>query len=226
MTEAAATRSRPDLTGYMLGALGAAFFATKGIVIKLALIEHVDAVITLTWRMLIAVPFFALIGWLGYRDRRAKSPDFHVTRGDLIKAGLVGMIGYYLASYCDFVGLEYITAQFDRLILLTYPIFVVLIGVVFQGRRLLWSMMLALLVSYAGIAVIFAHDFSLSGENVILGSALVLVSAISFASYQVLAKPLIDRMGARLFTSIAMSAAGFMVILHFLLTHAPADLLG
>lgn len=214
--------------GYTLGALGAAFFATKGIVIKLALLENVDAVTTLTWRMIIAVPFFALIGWLGYRSRKTKakamSKDFHVRRQAVIKTTLIGLIGYYAASYLDFAGLEYISAQFDRLILLTYPIFVVLIGAIFLGRRVTPKMIGALIFSYAGLAVIFAHDLQLDGENVALGAALVLGAAIAYAIYQILAKPLIDELGARLFTSIAMTSAGFAVVLHFLVTHQISDL--
>jgi drug/metabolite transporter (DMT)-like permease len=217
--------SKPDQwIGYALGALGAMFFATKGIVIKLALMENVDAVTTLTWRMIIAVPFFAAIGWLGYRDRKAKSAAFSVRPGAVIKTALVGLIGYYLASYLDFVGLEFITAQFDRLILMTYPIFVVLIGAIFLGRRMTRTMVVSLALSYGGLAVIFARDLSLDGENVLIGALLVLGAAISYAIYQLLAKPLIDELGARLFTSIAMSAAGFSIIGQFVVTRSPADL--
>jgi len=78
---------------------------------------------------------------------------------------------------------------------------------------------LSLLLSYLGIAVIFWHDFAIEGDAVLLGSALVLGSAITYAAYQILAKPLIDQVGAELFTSIAMSAAGVMVMIHFLATH-------
>lgn len=220
--------SRRRLFGYFIGALGAAFFATKGIVIKLALIENVDATTTLTWRMIIAVPFFILIGWMGYRHRQQealnKGQTFRVSPGAVAKSALIGLVGYYVASYLDFVGLEYISAQFDRLILLTYPIFVVLIGALFLGRRVNWQMMMALIVSYAGLAVIFARDLRVEGDNVVIGAVLVLGAAIAFAIYQILAKPVIDEIGARLFTSIAMSAAGIAIVVHFLLTHELSDL--
>src|SRR5690606_31833319 len=85
-------------------------------------------------------------------------------------------------------------------------------------------MLAALLVSYLGIALIFAHDFAIEGDDVVLGSALVFGSAVAYAGYQVLAKPLIDRLGPQLFTSIAMGAAGPAVIAHFLATHPPAAL--
>lgn len=205
--------------GYTLGAVGAAFFATKGIVIKLAMIENVDALTTLTWRMIIAVPFFALIGWMGYRDRRRKQPGLKIAPMTLVKTAFVGMIGYYIASYLDFAGLEYITAQLDRLILLTYPFFVVLFGAIAFRRKVSAAMVAALMVSYSGLIMIFGHELQLGGTDTIIGSALVLGAAIAFALYQLLAKPLIDQLGARLFTSVAMTAAGFAVVIHFLFVH-------
>lgn len=211
--------------GYALGALGGAMFATKGIVIKLAMIENVDAVTTLTWRMIIATPVFIFIGWLGYRHRRALNPDFSISRSQTIKSLFVGMLGYYVASYMDFQGLQFITAQFDRLILLTYPFYVMLFGALWFGRKITWPTFVSLLVSYSGLALIFAHDLSLDGSNVIIGALLVTGASMSFAMYQLLAKPLIDQMGARLFTSIAMTGAGAGVLLQFFLTHAPSDII-
>jgi drug/metabolite transporter (DMT)-like permease len=210
--------------GYVLAAGGAMMFATKGIVIKLALIEGVGVLTTLTWRMIIAVPIFALIGWLGYRHKKRLNPEFFVPRAALLKTIGVGTLGYYLASYLDFAGLEYITAQLDRLILMTSPIFVVLISAVLHRQPLSLKTISALLLSYIGLALIFWRDLGLDGTTVILGSALVLGAAVSYAIYQILAKPLIDQMGARLFTSIAMSSAGIVIMVQFALTHSIDEL--
>lgn len=210
--------------GYLIGALGAAFFATKGIVIKLAMIEGVDAVTTLTWRMIIAVPLFGIMGWLGWQAKRRKNPDFKLTWPLLLRIAGIGATGYYIASYLDFAGLEYITAQFDRLILLTYPFFVMLFGAMFFGGSIGPRRVGALLISYAGLALIFAHDLSLDGANVIIGALLVLGAAIAYAFYQLMAKPVIDEIGAPLFTSIALSSAGVAVVVHFLFTHEFSDL--
>ncbi len=216
-----------QLIGLAFAMAGAALFATKGIVVKLALAEGVDTVTTLAWRMIVAVPIFVTVGILGYRrrqrDRAVDGPPVLTPRTLLATLG-VGILGYYVASLLDFASLEYISAQLDRLILLTYPFFVVLFGAVFFGRRITAPMVAALFVSYAGILLIFWHDLHIEGDLVWLGSALVLGSAIAYAGYQILAKPLIDRLGAQLFTSIAMSAAGPAVIVHFLATHPIADL--
>ncbi len=213
--------------GIVLALLGAALFATKGIIIKLALGEGIDTVTTLAWRMIVAVPIFLAVGIVGYRRKLRALPagtPSPLTLPVLLQTLGVGVLGYYLASLLDFSALEYISAQFDRLILLTYPFFVVLFGVVFFRRRVTPGMIAALVVSYAGIAMIFWHDLSIEGENVVLGAALVFGSALAYAGYQILAKPLIDRLGSGLFTSIAMSAAGPCVIVHFLATHPLGDL--
>jgi drug/metabolite transporter (DMT)-like permease len=208
--------------GIFFALLGAALFATKGIVIKLAMADGIDPLTTLTWRMIVSVPVFMAVGLLGYsRKRRVAGVGAPPTldRRTMFQALGVGVLGYYVASFLDFSALTYISAQLDRLILLTYPFFVVLFGVLLFARKVTALMLMSLLVSYGGILLIFARDFSIEGDNVLLGSALVFGSAVAYAGYQILAKPLIDKLGAQLFTSIAMSGAGPAVIGHFLLTH-------
>lgn len=212
--------------GLGLALLGAALFATKGIFIKLALAEGIDTLTSLAWRMLVAVPVFATAGVLAWRRRRATLPaGERLPEGrTLVQAGGAGLLGYYIASYLDFSALGYISAQLDRLILLTSPFFVVLFGAMFFKRRVTIAMLVSLVVSYAGIAVIFASDFAQEGDNVVLGSMLVFAGAVTYAAYQILAKPLIDRLGAPLFTSLAMSSAGVAILFHFLLANGPAAL--
>ena len=166
--------SKAHWLGVALAILGAAFFATKGIVIKLAMIENIDAVTTLTWRMIVAVPIFVTVGILGYRHRVRQSGGITpvLDTKSVLQALGVGILGYYVASYLDFSALTYISAQFDRLILLTYPFFVVLFGAVFFGRKVTAAMAAALVISYAGIALIFWRDFSIEGDDVLLGATM------------------------------------------------------
>lgn len=225
MSTQTATRfdlSRLSWLGLALAIAGAAFFATKGIVIKLALAQGVDTITTLTWRMIVAVPIFVVVGIWGYRRKMAGRPADAppLLDGKVLAQTLgVGVLGYYVSSYLDFQALEYISAQFDRLILLTYPFFVVLFGWIFFRRAVTRRMVAAMLLSYLGIGVIFWRDLQFEGHDVVLGASLVFIASITYAGYQILAKPLIDRLGAQLFTSIAMSGAGPLVILHFLFTH-------
>jgi drug/metabolite transporter (DMT)-like permease len=216
-----------QLLGVAFALLGAAFFATKGIFIKLALAVGIDTLTTLTWRMIVSVPIFLVVGVLSYRRSQAATASGAAPvlgRATLLKVMGVGILGYYVSSFLDFTALGYISVQLDRLILLTYPFFVLLFGAVFFKRRVTPPMLTALVVSYLGIALIFLNDFALEGDSVVLGSLLVLGAAIIYAAYQTLAKPLIDRLGAQLFTSIAMSAAGVAVVAHFLVLHPIGDL--
>lgn len=213
---------RDQTTGLALAALGAALFATKGIFVKLAYELGLDALTVLAWRMIIAVPLFALVGAMGYRDRRrgkGRHANEPVPPRAVLGAMVVGILGYYGASLLDFLSLDLITAQLNRLVLLTYPFMVLILGAVLFRRRLTAPVVGAALLAYSGIAIIFGHDLALEGDAVLAGTLLALASGLAYALYQLFAKPLIDTLGPRLFTAIAMSAAGAAVLLQFLFTH-------
>jgi drug/metabolite transporter (DMT)-like permease len=199
--------------GYTCAALGAAFFSTKAIFIKLAFQEQVDASLMLAYRMIFATPVFVAIGLWAYAKRRAKG-DPPPDRASVAWAVLVGFLGYYMASAFDFAGLQYITAALERLVLFTYPLFVMLIGAAFYGQPLTRFGIAAAVVTYIGLAIVFAVDLPAGGRNTAIGTALVLGAAISFAWHQILAKRCIAPLGSALFTSIALTAAGVLCVLH------------
>jgi drug/metabolite transporter (DMT)-like permease len=123
----------------------------------------------------------------------------------------------------DFAGLLYVTAQLERLALFTYPVFLIFIGAVFFGMRLTPAAIIAALVSYLGLAIVFLSDFAAGGPNVMLGTLLVLGSAVAFAVYQLMAKRYIGEMGVALFTSVALSAAAVMTLLHVFIVRGHLD---
>lgn len=206
------------ITGLTLAFLGAALFACKGIIVKFGHAAELDSITMLTWRMIISVPIFAIVGYLGYRKNQAKNGSKPLNRAMVLKASAIGILGYYLASFLDFSSLEHISAQLNRLILLTYPFLVLIFGALFFGKKLKPIAVIAALCSYAGIAVIFGYELKIEGDQVWLGAMLVLSSSIVYAFYQLFAKGVIDSLGSALFTSIAMSVAGVVVLIHFLIT--------
>ena len=208
------TNDRYALGGYALAAAGALLFSIKGILVKLAYLEGVDAETLLALRMAITLPVYILVGLLAVRAAKTNGSPLP-NAGLVLKAALVGILGYWASGILDFKGLELITAQFERLILFTYPLFVVLIGAAFFGQRVNRNAILAFLVSYAGLALVFTRNLSTIGESAILGGAFVLAAAITFALYQILAKGLIGAIGSSLFTCIAMFAAALAAVLHF-----------
>lgn len=213
--------------GYIFALVGALLFSTKAIIIKLAYddpTDTVDAVTLLAVRMMMALPIYLIIGGLAVRERK-RSGQAMPPRDAMVKALLVGLLGYWFASYTDFAGLQYISAQFERLILFTYPLFVVLLGAMFFGQKIQMRAVMAILVSYVGLAVIFTEKLGEGGNDVALGAGLILAAAIAFALYQLLAKPLIAKIGPALFTCIAMSGAAAGALVQFFLTHPVSDLL-
>ncbi len=129
-------------------------------------------------------------------------------------AMLTGFVGYYLASQFDFAGLEYITAQLERLVLFTYPLFVMFLGAVLYGDRITASGVAAAAVTYTGLALVFATDLPDGGRSTVIGTALVLCAAVTFALHQIMAKQFMALLGSALFTAISLSTAGVLCILH------------
>ena len=210
--------------GFLFAAAGALLFSTKAIAIKLVYEEAVDAETLLALRMAFAMPFYIAIGAFAFRDRRQRGgtlPDRSVT----LKVLLIGLLGYWFASYTDFLSLEYISASFERLILFTYPFFVVVFGAAFFGQPIRARVLLAVGVSYVGLALIFTEKMATHGADTMIGAGLVLAAAIAFAFYQLFARGQIAIIGPRLFTCIAMSGAAVGAFGQFFLTHNAADLL-
>lgn len=210
------------IIGYLLVAAGAVLFSSKAIFIKLAYLERHDALLILAWRMVFALPFFIVVGAVAFAKRKAEAKPLP-RRNAVLGAIGVGFIGYYLAMVLDFAGLLYVTAQLERLALFTYPVFLIFIGAAFFSMRLTPAAVIAALVSYLGLAIVFLSDFAAGGPNVTLGTLLVLGSAVAFAVYQLMAKRYIGEMGATLFTSVALSAAAVMTLLHVFIMRGHLD---
>jgi|SRR6185295_16868535 len=209
--------------GYVFAATGALLFSSKAIIVKLAYDMGVEPDTLLALRMAFSLPCYLAIGVIALRLRLRKLPL--PSAQSVIAAMLIGALGMWLASYSDFLGLAYISAQFERLILFTYPLFVVIFGALFFGQRIRTNALMALGVSYIGLALIFTEHFSLEGQSVLIGAAFVIGAAISFAFYQLLAKDAIRGLGPGLFTCIAMTGASIASFLEFFARHDGSALL-
>lgn len=212
-----------DPLGYAFAVAGAILFSTKGIFIKLAYGEGVSTEMLLSLRMLVALPvYLVILVTLLRRDHRLRSL---LTPRVVLTSMAVGILGYYLSSYLDFLGLNFVSAQYERLVLFTYPFFVVLFGVWLFGDRMVWGVVPAMLVSYGGLAVIFGWNLAINPDGLLAGTLLVLGSAITFALYQHLAKRQMLVLGAGLFTCIGMSTAAVCAIAQNLVLAGPGSYL-
>ncbi|NLF53736.1 MAG: DMT family transporter [Thauera phenolivorans] len=209
--------------GLAFAVLGAIGFSFKAILVKLAYRHGVDAETLLALRMGFSLPFFLAMGVVA--SRRAAAPIAARDWGWML---VLGLIGYYFASYLDFLGLRYISATLERLILYTYPTLVIVASALFLGKPITKRMGAALALCYLGIAVALGHDFRFAGDGageVALGSLLVFGSAVTFAIYLMGNGEVVGRTGATRFSAYATSFACLGAIAQFFVLRDPALLL-
>ncbi len=217
-------RGGTDLIGPAFAIVGVLGFAFKAILIKLAYASTpIDAVTLLTLRMIYSAPFFALMAWWSTRAPEAKP----LTRRDWLSIAWLGFIGYYLSSLVDFMGLQYVTAALERLMLYLYPTIVVVLSAIFFRQRITGRIVVALALSYAGILLVFARDLKFAGDpdSLWLGAALVFASSFLYACYLVGVGPVIARLGSMRFIALAMLMSTLFIFTHFLATRPVTTLL-
>ena len=205
----------PITVGFLFALGSAALFAIRPIFVKLVFAQGVDSTTLIGFRMLFSAPIYMAMLLLLLRDPDMRS---RLTKKNVAATSVVGLFGYYCASYLDLLGLEHVTAQLGRMMLYTYPTFVVILGALFFGEKITIRTTIALVITYFGVAVIFGHDLNEFGGDVITGAMFILGSAVSFSMYLLFGKSLIKELGSRLFTCIALIAASLAIFIHYGLT--------
>ncbi len=210
--KALAAAAQPHLaTGLALAVVGSFAFSGKAIIVKLAYRHGVDAVTLIMLRMLFALPVFVFMAWWASRGKPALS------RQDWWGVLGLGFTGYYLASFLDFAGLQYISASLERLILYLNPTLVLLLGWLLYRRRATRRHVLGMGISYAGVVLVFGHEVTLLGRDAAWGALLVFLSAGTYALYLVYSGELVKRLGALRLVGLASTVACLCCILQFAL---------
>ena len=202
--------------GLVLATVGAIAFSGKAIIVKLAYRHGVDAVTLIMLRMLFALPLFAVMAWWAGRGKPK------LTARDWLGVFGLGFSGYYLASFLDFAGLAYISAGFERLILYLNPTLVLLFGWVLYRRRASRTQIIGMVVSYAGVALVFGHELWTAGGGAggglaAWGAFLCFLSAVSYAGYLVYSGEFVKRLGSLRLVGLATSVACLLCIAQFAL---------
>ena len=197
--------------GLALAVFGAIAFSGKAIIVKLAYRYGVDAVTLIMLRMLFALPIFAGMAWWASRGK----PSLTLRDG----FGVVGLgfTGYYLSSFLDFAGLQYISASLERLILYLNPTLVMLLGWLLYRKTFSQLQIAGMAISYAGVLLVFGHEIGLQAADTALGSLLVLASALSYAVYLVYSGQLVQRLGSLRLVGLATTVACLCCLLQFAL---------
>ncbi|RPE12999.1 DMT family transporter [Chitinophaga lutea] len=203
--------------GFAMALIGAMMFSAKAIYVKLIYrSESIDAISMLALRMLFSLPFYLVTAWV-----LARRPDnVKLTARQWGIIAVLGLLGYYMSSLLDFMGLAYISAGLERLILFLYPTFALLIGAVAFRRKITRTQKLALAIAYAGMLVAFLGDVQQEwGASVVTGSLLVLGCALTYAFYIVGGGEIIPKVGSMKFTAYALVFSSTGVFTQYLLKH-------
>jgi drug/metabolite transporter (DMT)-like permease len=204
------------LAGILITVIGSLFFSTKAVIVKYAFRETaVDPVSLLALRMLFSLPFFLVMAWLAAR----KEPNKKFTARQWLYMLLLGLFGYYLSSFFDFLGLKYISAGIERLILFLYPTFVLLINAIYFKEKSSKMQWLAVGLTYAGVVLAYLGELTMEKDNpdFLKGSLLIFLCAITFAIYIAGSGRIIPAVGPTKFTAYAMLFSTVGIFLHFLL---------
>ena len=199
----------------LLAVLGSIAFSGKAIIVKLAYRHGVDAVTLIMYRMLFALPIFALMAWWAtYRQGGVRKPA--LTARDWGGVAGLGVSGYYLASFLDFAGLQYVSASLERLILYLNPTLVMGLSWLLYRKRIARHQVLAMAISYGGVVLVFGHEITLQGGQTAWGALLVFLSALFYAIYLVYSGEMVQRLGALRLVGLATSVACVCCIAQFL----------
>jgi drug/metabolite transporter (DMT)-like permease len=215
--------SKHFVAGFLLSLAGALLFSTKAIFVKLAFKETgVDAVTLLSLRMLFALPFYLIAAWMVLRKEHTKK----LSKANLLWILIMGILGYYLSSLFDFIGLQYVSAGLERLILFLYPTFAVLINTYIFKAALSKRQIIALFLTYFGIGIAYFAELKTDSDNpqFVFGAFMIFLCAITYSFYLVGTGKLVHKAGATRYTAYAMISATVGIFVHFLLTKKVADI--
>ncbi len=208
----------PSLTiaGFLIAFIGAILFSTKAIIVKKAFADvQVDALTLLVIRMLFSLPFYLIAAFV----IRRQNPGIRMTRRQWGITVALGLFGYYLSSLFDFIGLQYISAGLERLILFLYPSFAVLINAILFKQPIRRNEAFALVLTYLGIGIAYYGELRLDTSNphFFLGSFLVFLCAITYSVYIVGSGRMIPEIGASKFTTYALLTSTVGVFVHYVI---------
>jgi len=207
-------------TGFLCAALGALGFSFKAVLVKAAYRYGVDAETLLCLRMGYALPLLVAMAVLLQR-REPFALSAHYWR----ELSLLGVLGYYVASYLDFLGLQHISAALERLVIYVYPTLVVMLSALFLGKPLTRRTVALLVTCWLGVALAVSPDFRFSAGETALGGILVLGSALSYAIYLMRSGEAVLRLGSTRVTAYATSIASVLCMLQFVALRPPAALI-
>ena len=140
----------------------------------------------LRW-LVASVGYLALLLFLG----KPRTPFSRVDVPRLLLIGFLNVAGYHLSlTYAEVT----VSAGLAGLLITSGPVFSSLLAVTLLKEKIGRRLILAIILAVSGAAILSAGD--LSGGSSAYGPLAVLLAALSYALFAVLAKPLVNKYGA------------------------------
>ncbi|AXT49951.1 DMT family transporter [Aquimarina sp. BL5] len=204
-------KSKQISIGIIVAVIGVVLFSAKAVMVKLAYKYDITSEHLLLFRMSFSLPFYFAIAIFN----KPSNPE-KIRKIDYLWIIFFGFVGYYLASYFDFLGLQYIKAGLERIILFVYPTLVIIISRIFLKDKITKQQLVAIIITYIGVVITFWQELQLETSNLILGGSLIFLSALTYATYLVGSGWLIPKFGVISFTSYAMIVSSLCIIFQYL----------
>jgi drug/metabolite transporter (DMT)-like permease len=223
-SDAGAVQAAAIQSGALLVSAAALLFSAKGTLIKYIYSQGAEVADVMILRLLFSMPIYL---WVGYRYLPAVGVKYPARQW--LGVILCGVCGYYVSSFFDMLGLQTVSAGLERIILYTYPAFVVLLSVWLLRKPISLALCLRIAFIYSGLLLVFLADIHAQPSASLLavgkGSLYVLLSAMAFAGYVIGSEHSMRTFSSALFTAAAMIAAGFAMAVHYALFNSPIHLL-
>jgi drug/metabolite transporter (DMT)-like permease len=170
--------------------------------------------------MTLSLPFFLAIAWW------LRNTEPRLMRRDWAGIAGLGFLGYYGASFLDFIGLQWVGAGAGRLILYLFPTLVVVLSFLFLRKSPGPRELVALVLSYAGIALVVSNQVGATpeGKFFAFGVLLIFASALCYAVYLVAGSQMVKRVGSMRFTAYSTVVATVPAVIQFLFIESAESL--
>jgi drug/metabolite transporter (DMT)-like permease len=188
---AAATRN----TAILLVSVATVAIAFKGIFARFAYIDGATVTELLLLRFLIASPAFLLIAQL--TAPRAATAESAGWRAYLLAGAL-----FFAATLSDFTAIERVGAALSRIILFTYPVWVILLSALRARRAPPRRQVVVFTAVYAGLLlVVLPGGQATAAPGAWTGIAWGLASAVTYAGFLVTSQHVMTTVGSARFTA-------------------------
>ena len=161
--------------GYIYAVLSAVIFGCMPLMAKYIYADGVNPMSLVFLRNLLALPSLAILAWM-------QSKTLKVPVKSLPSMGIIGLFGCCVTPILLFSSYQYIASGTATVFHFIYPSIVVVAGILFFKKKAQLGSIISVIICCVGVALFYTPGEPLN----LTGSALALISGVTFATYVLL----------------------------------------